>query len=189
MERRKVDTVKVGDEMSQELKQYLRQRGKLYLWERVLYQHINCARQDHNELQLAVPQGNRLQPVCGANNDVGHLSLNWMLDILKDWFYWSNLEDDATDHILTCEHCLRFKGRQDKEDLHPLLATHPLELVHMDFLTKENPHTGVNVNILVITNHCTWYAKAVITSNQTAKARVIAFWNNFITNNGFPKIN
>ena len=34
-----------------------------------------------------------------------------------------------------------------------MLATYPLELVYMDFLTIESPHTGVDVNVFVITNH------------------------------------
>ena len=36
------------------------------------------------------------------------------------------------------------KGKANKEDLYPLLATVPLELGHMDFLTIENPgHNGL----------------------------------------------
>ena len=50
---------------------------------------------------------------------------------------------------------MRFKGRQDKEELYPLLAIYPLELVHMDVLTIENPHTGVDMNIVVKTDHFT----------------------------------
>ena len=41
MESKKLDTVKLGEEKSQELKQYLMQRGKLCLWEGVLYCHSN----------------------------------------------------------------------------------------------------------------------------------------------------
>ena len=57
----------------------------------------------------------------------------------------------------------------------------------MDILTMENPHTGVDVNILAITDHFMQYAKAVVTPTQTAKATTTAFWNKFITNYGFPK--
>ena len=57
----------------------------------------------------------------------------------------------------------------------------------MDFLTIENPHTGANVNILVITDHFTQYMKAVVTPNQSAKATPAAFWNEFIAYYGFPE--
>ena len=51
----------------------------------------------------------------------------------------------------------------------------------MEFLTIENPHTGVDMNILVITDHFMQYGKAVVTPTQVAKATAIAFWNEFIT--------
>ena len=89
----------MGEETSHVLKQYLRQRGKMCLWEGVLYRHINQARWDHNELQLVVLQENILKAMYGAHNEVGHLSLKWMLDILWDQVYWPNLETDATHHI------------------------------------------------------------------------------------------
>ena len=84
--------------MSHELKQYLKQRGKLCLQEGVLYQYIDQARWDCNELQLVIPQKYRLEAMCRANMDVSHLSLEQMLDILWDQFYWPNLEADATHH-------------------------------------------------------------------------------------------
>ena len=93
--------------------------------------------------------------MCGAHDDVGHLDLKRMFKILHDRFYWPNLEADATHHVCTCEQCLRFNSTQDKAKLYLLLVTCPLELVHMDFLTIENPRTGADVNILVIIDHFT----------------------------------
>ena len=108
-----------------------------------------------------------------------------MLNILCNKFYLPNLEADAIHHVHTCEWYLRFKSKQDEAELHPLLATHPLELVHMDFLIIKNPHTGADVNILVIMDHLKWYAKAVASPNQSAKVIDTAFWNQFIVNYSF----
>ena len=154
MESKMLDTVKVGDGMSQELKHYLRQQGKLCLQEGVLCWHGNQTRWNWNELQLVVPQECQPEAMHGTHNDVGHLGLKWMLDIVQDQFYWPNLEDDATQLKWTCEHCWRLKGRQDKEDLYPLLAT---------------------------------TTKAIVTPTQTVKATANAFWNEFVTNYGFPE--
>ena len=169
MERKKLDTVKMRGEMSQELRQYLRQWEKLCLQEGVLYWQSNSARWDHNKLQSVVPPKYRLDAIWRAHDDVGHLRLKWMLDILQDWFYWPNLEDEGTQHIRICKHCLRLKGRPHKKELHLLIPMYPLELVHVDFLILENPHTSIDMNILVITNHFTWYVKAVVTPTQMAK--------------------
>ena len=187
IEDRKLNTVKVGKEMSQELKPYLRQKGHLCLKEGVLYWCGSQGGWEHNELQLVVLLKYRLEAMCGAHDDVGHLGLERVLDILQNKFYWPNLEADATHHVHTCEWYLRLRSKQDKAELYSLLATYPLELVHMDFLKKENPHTGADVNVLVIMDHFTWYTKAVVTPKQSAKAMETAFWNEFIANYGFPK--
>ena len=173
--------------MFHELKQCLRQRGKLCLQEGVLYWCTDQAHQDGNDLQLVVPPDYMIEAMCRAHNDIGHLGIQRMLDILQDRFSWPNLETDMTHHVWTCKRCLCIKGKQDKEELYPLLATYPLELVQMDFLTIMNLCTGADVKVLVITDHFTWYAKAVVTPTQTAKATAIAFWNKFTSNYGIPE--
>ena len=57
----------------------------------------------------------------------------------------------------------------------------------MEFLTIENPCTGVDVNTLVIEDHFTQYAKAVVTPNQSAQVMTTTFWNEFIVNYGFAE--
>ena len=90
-------------------------------------------------MQLVVLPEYRFEAMCGAHNDVGHLGLKRMLNIFCDWFYWPNLEADATHHVCICKQCLRFKSKQDKEELYLLLVTYPLELVHRIFGTIETP--------------------------------------------------
>ena len=93
---------------------------------------------------------------------------------------------DVKSYICHCSHCLCFKAKQDATDLHPILATTQLELIHMDFLTSKTLKTDKDVNVLVITDHFTCYDKAVVTPNQTAKTTRLAFWNHFIVDYGFP---
>ena len=73
-------------------------------------------------------------------------------------------------HIQTCERCLCFKSKPQKTELYPITATHPLELIHMDFLTVESCKTGKDVNILVVTDHFTWYVQAFVTHNRQHKS-------------------
>ena len=183
----KFSTTKVSEEMSPEIQQYLREKGQLCLDEGVLLWHRSQMQRDHNELQLVVPPYYRLEAMHWAHDDIGHVDLKHMLDILCDRFYWPTMEADATCHVHTCKWCLRFKSKPDKSDLCALLATHPLELVHMDFLTIEHPCTGANMNILIITDHFTWYAKVIVTSNQSTRVTVTAFWKEFIANYSFPE--
>ena len=183
IESKKLDTVKVGEEMSPELMQYSRQRDScacekescIDMKVKLDRTTTKCSRWSHPNIDWRL---------YGAHNDVGHLGLERMLNILHNWFYWPGF---ATCHVCTGEQCPRFKSKQDNTELYPLLATYPLELVHMDFLTIENPYTGADMNLLLITSHFTWYAKAVVTPNQSAKATVAAFWNKFKANYSIPE--
>ena len=40
--------------------------------------------------------------------------------------------------IKNCDHCLQFKVAPQKASLCPLAVTHPLELIHMDYLKIES---------------------------------------------------
>ena len=65
-------------------------------------------------------------------------------------------------------------------ELQPIKATYPLELVHMDYLTKESSKGDKDVNILIITDHFIKYAQATVTNSQTAKVMAKALWVKFI---------
>ena len=66
-------------------------------------------------------------------------------------------------------------------------ATYPMELVHMDYLTIEATEGGKDVHILVITDHFTRYAQAIVTSLQTAKWTAQNLWDKFIVHYGLPE--
>ena len=77
--------------------------------------------------------------------------------------------NDTPKHIKQCERCLKFKALPEKALMKNIDATYPMELVHMDYLTIEANEGGKDVHILVITDHLTQYAQAIVTSSQTAK--------------------
>ena len=66
-------------------------------------------------------------------------------------------------------------------------TTYPMELMHMDYLTIEATEGGKDIHILVITDHFTRYAQAIVTSLQTAKCTAQNLWDKFIVHYGFPK--
>ena len=90
-------------------------------------------------------------------------------------------------HIKQCERCLRFKAVPDEAPLENVDATYPMELVHMDYLTIEANECGKDVHILVIRDHFTWYAQAIVTSSQTAKCTAQNLGDKFIVHYGLPE--
>ena len=68
-----------------------------------------------------------------------------------------------------------------------LMQHYPMELVHMDYLTIEATEGGKDIHILVITDHFTRYAQAIVTSSQTATCTAQNLWDKFIVHYGLPE--
>ena len=98
--------------------------------------------------------------------------------------------EDIEHHVKSCPCCLRFKTQPEKAELNPIIATRPLELVHIDYLTVEAPDnskSGKDINILVITDHFTRYAQTHVTSSQKAHVVTKTLWEHFFMHYGFPE--
>ena len=137
-------------------------------------------------LQLVLPTACREVALRGCHDKVGHLGLECMLDLMCDWFFWPHMAAQAKEHVGKCHLCLAFKARQQKAPLKYIMATHPLELVHLDYLCL-GPGKGLEENVLVITDHFTRYAQAYVTKTQTAQMTAKTLWDKFIVHYGLPK--
>ena len=62
-------------------------------------------------------------------------------------------------------------------------ATHPLQHIHLDYITIKAIEGGKDVHILVITDHFTQYAQALVTKSQTAQA----LWDKFKVHYSLPE--
>ena len=79
-----------------------------------------------------------------------------------------------------------FKARQPKAPLENIMATHPLEMVYLDYLCLE-PGKGLDENVLVIPDHFTRYAQAYVTKTQTSQMTAKTLWDKFIVHYRLPK--
>ena len=76
------------DTDSPEMKQFLKQRGKLLLRNGILYhkndtKEIECP--ERNTMQLVLPITLRTQAIRGGHDYLGHLGIERTLDLLRDW--------------------------------------------------------------------------------------------------------
>ena len=171
---------------SPEVSQYKREQNSLVLQKGILYRQARPRESDENLLQLVLPAAYREVALKEYHNEVVHLGLECMLDLMCDRFFWPCMAVQAKEHIGKCRPCLAFKARQPKAPLENIMATHPLELVHLDFLCLE-PGKGQEENVLVITDHFTRYAQAFVARTQTAQMTVKTLWDKFIVHYGLPK--
>ena len=74
----------------------------------------------------------------------------------------------AKEHMLKCCPSHAFKAKQPKAPLKNIMAIHPLELVHLNYLCLE-PGKGLEENILVVIDHFIRYTQVYVTRTQTTQ--------------------
>ena len=135
---------------------------------------------------MVLPAAQREVFLRGCHDKVGHLGLEHMLDFMCDRFFWPHMAAQTKEHLWKCCPCLAYKARQPKAPLKNTLATHPLELVHLDYLCLE-PGKGLDENVWVVTDHFTRYAQAYVTRTQTAQMTAKTLWDKFIVHYRLPE--
>ena len=92
--------------------------------------------------------------------------------------------------IRACTHCLQYEGGFPKAPLCPIVATAPLDLLHVDFTSIETtwePNQLPRVaNILVFQDHFTKHVLAYMTPDQTVKTVAKFLYGGYISIFGAP---
>ena len=92
--------------------------------------------------------------------------------------------------IKACRHCLQYEGDFPKAPLCPIVATTPLDLLHVDYTSIEtmmelNQSPRVT-NVLVFQDHFTKHVLAYGTPDQTVKTVVKFLYGDYISIFGAP---
>ena len=87
--------------------------------------------------------------------------------------------------IKTWVHCLQHEGGLSKAPLHPIIASAPLDLLHVDFTsietTLELNKSPKVTNVLVFQDHFTKHVLAYVTPDQTAKTIAKILYQGYIS--------
>ena len=90
-------------------------------------------------------------------------------------------------HLKTRCWCLCFKRHKEIAKLSPILATHLLQLVHLDYLTIDFGKWDQDINILVVMDHFARFAQTFVTLSQSAIFTAKTLWNKHIMHYDFPQ--
>ena len=135
-------------------------------------------------LVFVVPRAHR-DTLHGCHQDTGHHGSDHTLFLLQENFWWSGMTSQMWQSIRTCTHCLQHEGSFPKAPLHSIMATAPLDLLHVDFTSIETtmePNQSPRVtNILVFQDHFTKHVLGYVTPNQTAKTIAKFLYQGYIS--------
>ena len=184
----KLSTYMAQEMDSSSMQILLRYKKDLFPKNKLLYQKAILKILPEPVAQFVLPKRFIRKVILACHDDNGHLGIEQTLRLLQERFFWPKMAEDVHTHIHTCERCLRFKQPQERAEMQPILVSHPVKLIHLDFLTLGGKAGDVkSTNILVITDHFTKYAQAYITPKQTAIVVARTLWENFLVHYGWPE--
>ena len=121
------------------------EEGKLILWnhqnftiyQEALYLHSIPKGKTEDLLLFVVPKAHQVTALNGCHRDAGHQGCDCTLSLLQEHFWWPGMISQMQQSIKNCVHCLQHEGNFPKAPLHQIVATAPLDLLHIDFTSIE----------------------------------------------------
>ena len=169
-------------------KHYCRIQDQLKLQDGILYRKTYSDNSKHRSLQLQLVLHKLMfqSVIKGLHDEVGHQGRDRTLSLVRERFYWDTLHKDVCSYVAKCMRCIKRKSHPHQAPMVPIHVSHPMEMIHLDFL-KIEPSKGNIENVLIVTDHYTRYAQAYATTNQTACTTAKCLWEQFIRHYGFPQ--
>ena len=93
--------------------------------------------EDEDLLLFVVPKAQWTAALNGCHQDAGHQGHDHTLSLLREHFWWPGMAKQMRQVIKTCRHCLQYEGGTSKAPLCPIVATTPMDLLHIDFTSIE----------------------------------------------------
>ena len=113
-----------------------------------------------------------------------------ILSSLQECFWWPGMAKQMRQVIRACTCCLQYEGGTPKAPLCPIVATTPLDLLHVDFTsietTMELNQLPIVANALVFQDHFTKHVLAYVTPDQTVKTTAKFLYEGYISIFGAP---
>ena len=148
---------------------------------------------DATETKLfVIPRAYWQRAIDGCHQDASHQRQNCTLSQATERFWWPGMPSEVRNAVKNCQKCIKHEFNSTKELLHPIIATAPLDLVHINFTSikvsgDDNLHsTPMVVPVLVITDHFTRHSMAFITKDQKASTIAKKLYENYICILGTP---
>ena len=134
---------------------------------------------------IVVPKARTADLVKKYHRAIGHLRGDRTVAVLRERFTWNGLWTQVRGILDQCGPCRRATTPPERARMVPIVATYPMDLLHMDYLTLDK-RSGFE-DVLILTDHFTRYAQAIPTRSQSAPATVKALMESFVYHYGLPR--
>ena len=150
-----------------------------------LFLHSTPKGEDEDLLLVIVPKAHWTGALNGCHQDAGHQDHDHTLSLLQEHFWWPGMAKQMRQVIKACRCCLQYEGGTPKAPLCPIVATAPLDLLHVDFTSIETmmelDKSPLVANVLVFQDHFTKHVLAYVTPDQTVKTVTKFLYGGYIS--------
>ncbi len=174
----------INKDLNPETRLLKREVDRLVMRDGLLYR---VSKKDAEEaLQFVLPTEFRDTVLHSLHDDMGHLGVERVTQLLRARFYWPKMAHDTEEYVRNCGLCVTRKTPAKKSaSLHQITSSGPMDLVCIDFLSME-PDAGGIGNVLVVTDHYTRYAQAFPAKNQNALTVAKILVQKYFVHYGLP---
>ena len=123
--------------------------------------------------------------------DAGYQGQDRTYSLLREQFWWPKMRMQMMNNILNCNKCKVFERKDPKPPLCNIMASEPMDLVHVNLLGLE---TTMNTKvcptvakILVIMDHFSHHMQAYKVDNKRAVTIAKCLYDNYFRHYGFPR--
>ena len=93
--------------------------------------------EDEDLLLFIVPKVHWTATLNECHQDAGHQGHDCTLSLLQEHFWWPGMAKQMRQVIKACRHCLQYEGSTPKAPFCLIVATAPLDLLHVNFTSIE----------------------------------------------------
>ena len=157
----------------------------------LLYMKETATNMTDELLLFIVPANKRQAALDLCHRDAGHQGRDRTYSLLKERFWWPKMRTQMMTNIMNCAKCKVFEKREPKAPLCSIVATEPMDLIHVDLLGLE---TTIDVQIqpvvqkvLVITDHFSCHVQAYKVPDKRAITIAKCLYDQYFCHYGFPR--
>ena len=134
---------------------------------------LHPQRGEEDLLLFVVPKAHRTATQNRCHRDARHQGCDHTLSLLQECFWWPGMAKKMRQVIKACRHCLQYEDGTPKAPLCPMVATTPLDLLHVDFTSIETmmelDRSPRVANVLVFQDHFTKHVLVYMTPIKLQK--------------------
>ena len=97
-----------------ELWQFIQEGNHFKLRQGILHRNILPKESQEALFQLLLPATHKEIALKGCHDEVNHLGLKQMLDLMHDHFFWPSMATQVREHIEKCCWCVTFKAKYQR---------------------------------------------------------------------------